>query len=600
MGTPTFTLLNSTSINTAESTTGWTTFDTLDSDIKKEGSNGITGTFRSDGTVGYFDNGSAPVTAAGKTFRMWINTTNVAYMDTAANGGYELLMYDGSTTEYQTFFSSDDYYGGWFQVVYDCDAFTTLTLANVQRWGIRVQHTTNAKNVDNVWVDALKYLDGYSMTGGSAVDPITLADIEVADRGTTTLYGYGIVTEYGGVYYATGDIQLGTGATMMYFEMDGDILVFEDKPVAAGLYSLSGVGSGSYVTIKNNSTIIAAGTTDATRFAFDWSDTNLASFTCTDSLIVRAAASTFKSGQTVTGNTFSDCGQITHAGADMSGCTIKGYEGTADTSALIYNVAADPDGELDDASFEMGTAATHAIEFGLSSPTTMTLRGCSFTGYSTSAAQNSSTFHFKRTSGTVTLNLVDCTGTVGANSYRTDGATISIVINPVTALVNVKDNNGDDLQNARVYLKAADGTGPLPYQDSVTIARSGTTATVTHTAHGMETGDIVKIAGITDKTEDNSGTHTITVTGANSYTYTTTDSGSTSYTGTITSTWVALNELTDSNGDASVSKSLTSNQPVEGWVRMSTSSPRFKSFPIAGTINSTSGLTINVRMILDE
>ena len=422
MAAPTLTLLNSTSISTAESTTGWTIYDTLDPDIVKEGSNAITGTFRNDATEGYFDNGSAPVTAAGKTFRKWINTTNVAYMDTEANGGYELLVYDGTTTEYKTMFSSDDYYGGWFNVVFDMDSFTTLTLANVQRWGVRVQHHTSAKNVDNVWTDAFRYLDGYSMTGGTAVDPITLSDIEVADRGTTTLYGYGVVTVFGGIYYGTGDIQLGTGATTMYFEMDGDILVFEDKPVAAGLYSLSGVGSGSYVTIKN-SVITSAGTTDATRFAFDWSDTDLASFSCTDNTIVRAAASTFKSGQTVTGNIFDDCGQITPSGAEVDDCVVKNYEGTANTSALIYNVAADPDGEMDGMEFIKGTAATHAIEFGTPSPLTMTLRNVTCTGYNAADTQNDSTFHFKRTSGTVTLNLVGFTGNY---SYRSDGCTVVI------------------------------------------------------------------------------------------------------------------------------------------------------------------------------
>ena len=69
--------------------------------------------------------------------------------------------------------------------------------------------------------------------------------------------------------------------------------------------------------------------------------------------------------------------------------------------------------------------------------------------------------------------------------------------------------------------------------DSVTITRSGTTATVSSTAHGLSVGDTVRIAGITDKTEDN-GDQVITAVLTNSYDYTTTNSGSTSYTGTIT------------------------------------------------------------------
>ena len=600
MAAPTLTLLNSTSISTAESITGWTKYDTLDTDIKKEGSNSITGTFRTDATVGYFDNGSAPVTAAGKTFRKWINTTNLPYMDTEANGGYELLMYDGTTTEYKTMFGSDTYFGGWFNCVFDCDSFTTLTLANVQRWGLRIQHTASAKNIDNVWTDAYKYLDGYSMTGGTAIDPITLTDIEEADRGTTTLYGYGVVTLFGGVFYCTGDMQFGTGATTMHFKMDGEILVFEDKPVASGLYSLSGVGTGSTVTIQNSSTITSAGTTDATRYVFDWSDTNLLSFTCTDSLIVRASTSTFKSGQTVTGNTFNDCRQITHGGADMDNCTVKNYEGTADTSALIYNINADPDGEMDGMTFEKGTAATHAIEFGLLSPLTMTLRDVTCTGYNAADTQNDSTFHFKRTSGTVTLNLIGYTGNA---TYRSDGATINLVISPVTVKVHVDDNEGASLQSAQVWLKAEDGTGELPFEQAITsITRVTTTATVTFTAaHGLKTNDYLDLDGITDKTEDNWGAHQVTVTGSTTCTYTTTDSGSTNYTGTIIGTGGLLYGTTDVNGDISISRSFTGNQPVAGYVAKSTSSPRLKRYDLAGnTVNSSTGLTVNARMILDE
>ncbi len=211
-------------------------------------------------------------------------------------------------------------------------------------------------------------------------------------------------------------------------------------------------------------------------------------------------------------------------------------------------------------------------------------------------------FKFDDTTGNITLNLVNCTH--DGSGFTVDdraGCTVTVVIDPVTTSVNVKDENSANLQNARVYLKAADGTGPLPYQDSVTITRSGTVATVSHTAHGMEVGDKFSLKGITDKTEDNNGVQTVaTVPGANSYTYTTTDSGSTNYTGSITSTWVALEGLTDASGNISLSKTYSSNQPVDGWVRKSTSGTRYKSFDIAGTINSSSGLAINVKMVVDQ
>ncbi len=175
------------------------------------------------------------------------------------------------------------------------------------------------------------------------------------------------------------------------------------------------------------------------------------------------------------------------------------------------------------------------------------------------------------------------------------------MLNPVTALVNVKDENGDNLSGARVYMRAANGTGPMPYQDSVTASRgAGTTVTVTHTSHGMESGDKVSIKGITNATEDNNGVRSITVTDANTYTFTSSGSGTLTYTGTITSTWVAIEGTTDASGNASRTKSYSTDQPVDGWIRMSTTSPRYKSFPIAGTIDAADGLTVNVQLILDE
>jgi hypothetical protein len=62
-------------------------------------------------------------------------------------------------------------------------------------------------------------------------------------------------------------------------------------------------------------------------------------------------------------------------------------------------------------------------------------------------------------------------------------------------------------------------------------SRSGTTVTVTATAHDLATGNQVDITIITGN--GNSGTYTITVTGANTFTYTDTSSGTTSGTATM-------------------------------------------------------------------
>ena len=285
----------------------------------------------------------------------------------------------------------------------------------------------------------------------------------------------------------------------------------------------------------------------------------------------------------------------------MSGCSILTSNVAADEGAIFYDETADPDGEMDNMSFSMGANNHHAIRFGTSVPASITLRGMDFVGFGSSGDSDDSVFRFDDTTGSITLNLVNCTN--DGSGFTVDdaaGVNVTVVIDPVDTVVHADDNAGADLENARVYLRASSGAGPLPFQDSVTIVRASTTATVTHATHGMETGDLVKIEGITDKTEDNNGTHVITFIDAGSYSYVTTDSGSTSYTGTIISTWVALNKLTDVSGDASINKTYTGDQPVEGFVRKSSASPRFKDFQISGLIDGSTGLSINVRMVLDE
>ncbi len=281
--------------------------------------------------------------------------------------------------------------------------------------------------------------------------------------------------------------------------------------------------------------------------------------------------------------------------ADTTGTQVLLSAVAADASALTFTPNLDPDGNLDNMVFSKGAAAHHAISFGTATPLTMTLRGIDFTGFNASDAQNDSTLHILRTSGTVTINLIGCTGNI---SFKTAGATVVLVVDPVTTLINVKDNLAVNLQNARVLLEASDGTGDFPFDETVTITRVTTTATAAHTAHGMKNGDIAVIRDA-DQPEYN-GPHAISNVSANAYDYTVSGAPTTPATGTIKSTGGIISGLTDASGNISVSRTFSAATPVAGKVRKSTASPRFKDFTIAGTISTTLGLTINVRMSLDE
>ena len=266
---------------------------------------------------------------------------------------------------------------------------------------------------------------------------------------------------------------------------------------------------------------------------------------------------------------------------------------------MIYNVNADPDGELDNAEFVKGTAATHAIEFGTTSPLTMTIRGMTATGYNASDSQNDSTFHVKRTSGTVTINVIGGTGNF---SYRSDGATVNIVIDPVTTLVNVKDSLKANIQNARVLIETAAtiASGEMFEAAVTSLTQSAGTATCTTTAvHGLTSGDKVVIRGA--QPDGYNKVATVTVSSTTVFTYTVDSGLSSPATGTPVVSFVAVHGLTDASGNISASRTWGAAQDMKGWARKkNTSSPFYQEAQISYTVNVTSGNTINSVLQPDE
>lgn len=584
MATPTLGALNLTEISTAESTTNWTmTSIALDNELFKEGSNAVYGVLRTDLETAYYDDGTAR-SGSGEHLRLWINFTAYTFLDTEANGGMEVFVYDNTNTDYYTIFGGDTYAGGWFNMVVDMAKFTTVTQANVDRWGVRFNRTAAPRNVDNTWIDYIRYMDGYYATGGTSGDKIDLAGIAAQDASTTNAYG--IILESEGIFFGYGQLQIGNGATTTWFEMDGDVLSFADQPVAANFYEVSGNGSGADI-VFSDSLIQSAGTTDDPRFVFDMSDTNI-TLSITGCVLQRGAAITFATGQTVTGNTFNDCGQITHGGADMSECVVKNYAGTPD-AAVLYNVNADPDGEMDNMSFTKGSATKHAIEFGTSIPSEITLRGIDFSGYNASNNQNDSTLSFLDTAGTITVNLVGCTGNI---SYDSAGATIELVVDPVTTSVTVFDTNTPPvaISGARVLLYVTDDNNYFYQRPIISLTSAGLTAAVTHSGHGLSTGDYVIILGAEPDTYN--GAFEVTASGADAYTYTIPATAASPASGVPISTFAVIAGLTNASGYISDLRSWSVNQPVFGWVRKSTDPPYYEQAGLVGTIDTVAGLTI--------
>ena len=303
----------------------------------------------------------------------------------------------------------------------------------------------------------------------------------------------------------------------------------------------------------------------------------------------------FQSNCSITNTTFKSCALITSGGGIYTGSKVLTSTVAADASALGWNSATNPDGKLDNMTFSKGTNAHHAIDFGTSASTTITLRGITFTGFNALNEQNDSVLYISNITDTITIQCIGCTGTV---TYKRAGSNTVNLTQGVLTKVTVKTSATPPvaINGARVLVLAASG-GPMPYNIIVTISNLATTATVTHTAHGMATNDKVQIKGAS--LWQNNGVFTITVSNVDTYTYTLPEAPGSSPTGTILATFAALFNTSDSNGEVSMTRVFTSSQPINGRVRMSTSAPYYKTSNFIGTISSTAGFLITIQMIED-
>ena len=454
----------------------------------------------------------------------------------------------------------------------------------------------------NFAVDAVRYGTGAYITAGESGDPATFAGFATDNDNVDNRWG--ILTAVGGGYelqgrFVVGQDNAGT-PTLAYFSDSNRVISFVDTPHTLTDFTQIIIDHESTVFNITNCTFQALGTNNPGRLVFNNAATVSALTTCTFS---KMGISTLRGAVIADGCTWRGCGQITANSATITNSTIANYTGATNTSALVWDTNLDPDGYLDGTTFTKGTTGTtHAIEFGTTSPTSMTLTDVNFSGYNASNNQDDSAIHIKRDSGTVTINIA------GGNSpsYRSDGADVAIVSDTVNVTLTAQTAAGSPIGSAAVFIKASGVSGPFPVGETVTIANSGTTATVTHTDHGLTVNDKVYIDGIgfDDVYSPNWGVFTITSTpDVDTYTYTMTSAPGSSPTGgtSITSTFVILSGTTNGSGQITMSRVFDNDQPFTGWIRKSTDpGPFYKEGLVSGTVSSSTGASPVALMVLDE
>lgn len=541
---------NRTTWSAADSTTGWTgstlTLSTSDPDPIE--STGHLGNVVSTATVDcYFTGSSTSIT--GKLIYAW--ALPLGAMDTLTNGGVAILAGDGTNRVGYHLAGSDSaaFRHNSGQPFYECllldqsslPASTTTRAgsAGSLNWGaitqIGVMFKTLAKSkggVANCYVDIIRILDtstnngcAITISGGTSGTPGTFEEIATEDASIADSKAHGVIRKLGaGAYGVQGPIRFGdTGISSSWFEDKNVTVVFEDRSLASTRYKIfitdNGIGTatfklGTKVGTGTSATgidgVIITGGSNV-NWQFDAStDTDVTDVFIYGSTFNRATQGvSFRSGHEFIGGTISSSGAVTLNGATFVNNNVVNSTVAADASAMIWDVNTDPNDYLNGTTVSKGTNAHHAIEFGTTSPTTMTLTDMSFTGFNASNAQNDSTFYIKRTTGTVTINL---SGVTGNTSYKTDGATVSIV-SSVSISVTVVDINNNPIQNVQtaIYL-SSDNSELLNTDTNASGIASGsfggsTPANVYIRARKSSTGDTKYIP--------NSTTGTITSTGLN-------------------------------------------------------------------------------------
>lgn len=567
-----------------------------------------------------FDNVSTiDLSAASTLVGWWLFVTQIAQIGAAATQVLEVRVGDNNaaTTSWDgwdvldpTNYADDD---RWIKVWVSINEITpdngsgTPSYAALRQFGVNVEMGNVGGTSPNVWCDAIDYLDGGGaalvLTGTSSVE----ADFLSADAGTSA-NRYGVTTQKGGKIFQRLRTQCGTSGTSVQYDDSNFSVTFPRQANPSGAALIESDANGRTFDLQNASTTVAAA--DATF------ESESATVTPGDLVVVGTAGTlaftrmglnklrvvTLTSACTLSACQINGSGEVDMGdGATVTDSTIANSSVAADAPALLWDVNSDIDGNIDGCSFVKGTTANHAIGFGSSAAATHTLRNCDFSGYNASNAQNDSTLYFEDTGSdrSWTINLVNCTGNVSYKVARS-GDTVSLVADPVTTTITALDaNDGTPIQNARVFLRASSGAGDLPYQESVTITSTGTTATVSHTAHGLATGDFAWIVGANE--EDYNGVWEVTRIDANSYSYTMNNSTTSPATGTIVATGAIFNTLTDVNGQVTDSRTISADQPVVGWVRKSSSSPYYKTALINNqSISQTAGLSYPASMVSDE
>ncbi len=558
-----------------------------DEDMPIQGTVHASLTFNATGNGGVLVPGNSFTYSAGDYIFGWIKWTAPSTIDTYANGGLSMLLGSSASVFNVYYIGGSDRepnpYGGWQNVAVLPTMTPDENAGNPTAYhyvGCGAKCIKKVSKGNPLAFDVFRYGRGeLRIAGGESGNYATFSGIAAINDSNSNRWG--LFQAIAGGYKWKGLLTFGYGSLVNFVDANTSIVIENSEWVSSDFNKIEIKNSSSNVawtavtvsslcaTSKGSLEMVDNATLDFTSCVFNDMDTFI-----------------FMSNAALVGTTFRRCGQVTLGGATIEGCTFD------KTTAAIALTCGSSISTLSDTDF-VSDGSSHAIE--ITGGTSHTFDGISFTGYESYQAGGTSTGN-----EAVYVNIGSGNVTLYADaqfSYRTAGASVTIIAGAVDVTLTAVDISGDAVDDVSVALYAKDGTGDLPYLDSISISNSGTTATVTHSGHGMITNDKVLIKG--GNQPYNRGVFSITVTDANTYTYEMSGTPSGSPTG-CTCTWTSVYETLSGTNTVTKSRTFSSDQPVTGWIRKSSSSPYYKSSPITGVIDSLNGLNLIALMLLDE
>ena len=582
-----------------------------------------------------YDHGSA-ISRAGQTCYFWVNCGIVGLLDTVANGGLAARFCGATVTDwFEVNLAGSDSWpaavsGGWTMFVVDVDKAKTSSIRTngtppatsvIRYMGISTITPTMPRMVDNTWFDACWALPaatpGILVEGTNGGPDWTWADIVAASVSGS----WGTAADAaGGAVAINTPIRFGDSDAVTHGFSDTNVtILWEDWDVATDFYGLEVIGgsgaqsfalgiktgTGDDATGAQGCVIQASPTGE--RWYFDCDDASVDVCNIYGCSFLHGSDFQLDDAEvSVISTQFLDCSSATVSNAgDFLKCSIIDAN-TADSIAFLFT---DDITDVVRCNFEFSDG--HAIGLISGGPVSQTSKGNLFAGYGGTAGSNlnagpngSTDAAISNDNGSATDITITDSGDSPSVRNETGTPSTTVIAGAVTTLIVVKDNTTALLENARVIVEASDGTGPLPYRDTVTITAVAAVASVSHTGHGMVSGTKVVIRGV--EQDPYNGVFAISNVTVNAYDYTMTQGSPTSpavlRTGAanITSTGCVLEGLTDVNGEISNSMVLSTNQPVAGRIRKMTSSPYFKAKDFTDVVSSTDGLSKSEQLILDE